>query len=191
MDIKLDIEEYDYKIKPQEPEEIQEKEQEKQRLLLSSDQYSKKMILLIESKLSAKTQRRLNAYNSTYFIQSDDNSRFIEKLPSVDIYICDINTCINWYFTNLKRFDNNYVKIYYMKLGKITEKDIPKLKVDFIRNYLLKENAISKEDIFDKLTSNTAPQVYGFFRILGNCLCSTITCGTCLGYTGKCCYSFF
>jgi len=186
MDLKIDIQEYDYKIKdaPESPE--------KERLLLSSDQYDKTMILLIESNLSAKTQRRLNAYNSTYIIQQDDNSRFIEKLPSVDIYICDIRTCINWYMTNLKRFTpGKYVKIYYKKLGMVRDVNIPNLKVDYIRSYLLKENATSKKDIFDKLTSDTFSDVEGFCLIFAKCLCSNITCASCMGYTSKCCWSFF
>ncbi len=187
MDLKIDIEDFDYKVKeaPEAPEETE-------RLLLSSDQYDKTMILLIESNLSGKTQRRLNAYNSTYIIQPDDNSRFIEKLPSVDIYIVDIRTCINWYMTNLKRFtDDKYVKIYYKKLGMVRDVNIPKLKLDYIRSYILKENAISKEDIFDKLTSNTFEDVEGCCLIFAKCLCSNITCANCIGYTTRCCWSFF
>ncbi len=187
MDLKIDIEDFDYKVKeaPEEPDETE-------RLLLSSDQYEKTMILLIESNLSAKTQRRLNAYNSTYIIQQDDNSRFIEKLPAVDIYICDIRTCVNWYMSNLKRFTpDKYVKIYYKKLGMVRDVNIPKLKLDYIRSYLLKENGTSKKDIFDKLTSDTFTDVEGFCLIFAKCLCSNVTCGSCLSYTGRCCWSFF
>tara|TARA_R100000773_G_scaffold43407_1_gene41848 strand:+ start:661 stop:1215 length:555 start_codon:yes stop_codon:yes gene_type:complete len=182
-DVKIEIEDFDYKMKPENPE--------KERLLLSSDQDNRKMILLIESNLSAKTQRRLNAYCSTYVIQPDDNERWVESLPDVDILICDIRTSLNFYLMNLKKFDN-YLKIYYEKIGKVREKNKALLKCDYIRKHILKSNATSKKDLFDKLSSRTHEGIVeGCCLIFGKCLCSKITCCDCLSYTFKSCHSFF
>tara|TARA_R100000773_G_C4171167_1_gene84792 strand:+ start:181 stop:738 length:558 start_codon:yes stop_codon:yes gene_type:complete len=183
-DVKIEIENYDYKIKPQEPEEKQ--------LLLSSDQDGRKMILLIESTLSAKTQRKLNLYCSTYIIQPDENEKWLSVLPDVDIYICDIRTSLNWYLMNLQKFNNNFIKIYYEKIGKVREINKPILQVDYIRKHILKENPLSKQDLFDKLSSTTHEGIVeGWCLIFGKCLCSRITCCDCFSYSFKSCYSFF
>ncbi len=162
--------------------------------LIRENKYSsdtRKMILLIESNLSQKTTRKLNQHTSTYIVTSEENEKWIDTLPECDIYIVDIRTCLNFYLMNLQKLDN-YLKIYYCKIGKINDKNIPILKLDFIRRHILKSDALSKEDLFDKLSSETYEGlVQGCFCIFCNCLCSRITCCDCMSYTFKSCYSFF
>ncbi len=179
-DIKLEIRE----IQPP-------KEPEKERLLLGSDQDNRKLVLLVESTLSAKTQRRLNQYCSTYNVQEDDKERWIHQCPDVDVYVVDVRTSLGWYTMNYKHFDDTFIKIYYQKIGILTEENVILLGVDYIRKHIIKNDATSKKDLFDKLSSITAPKTFGFCGVICHCLFSKITMCDCCSYTGRCIYSFF
>jgi len=147
---------------------------------------NQKIILLTEGTLNSSENTIINKYLSSYYISEDDNSRYIDKLPDCEIYICDIRTCIQWYYLNLNKL-NNFIKIYYRKLGLITKYNINRLHVDFVRKYLFPDNYEfeDKEDLVNRLSTESEPYVRSCCGICCSCLMSRITCGQFCNYMCK------
>ena len=145
------------------------------------------MILIIDSNLKANEVKLINDHCSVYELNGDDLGNWLSDLPKVDVYIVNINDLqycqrsygMCWLETNMKMIEEKKIDlVYYRKTSCIKKDNLPRLKSYVIKTFPV--TATSKDDLFKRLTHNSLPYVRSGWSFCCSCLCSKISCGSCL-----------
>ena len=121
------------------------------------------MILILDKELSRRKLNILNEYASVYTIDvKEDHHKFIESLPSVDIYIVNISRCkfmgrsygIRWLEINQ---DCKMDKVYYRRTKMINKKNLERLNCKVIKSF--PSTVVDKDDLIKKLNIESYPYV--------------------------------